>query len=96
MNKQNEKVEAATTGQAVTDLTMNRTSISYTTPQKLSTSNSPYRADLEWCLLWFGISAMFSGYSDAMQGHAWDRFDQAARIYIDLIHSRGGQPDDRH
>jgi hypothetical protein len=84
------KVEAATSGQAVTDLAINRTAISYTTPQKLSTSNSPHKADLEWCLLWFGLSSTFSDYSCAMQSHSWFRFEQAAREYLDLIHPRRG------
>ena len=44
------------------------------------------RADLEFVLLWFGLSAMHSGHSDAMQDHAWHRFGQAARAYLDLIY----------
>lgn len=71
--------------QGTTEPQSNHSDRSYPSSRHVSSGKS----DLEFALLWFALSATYTGHSVEMQGHAWDRFDQAARACIDLKRGTG-------
>ena len=79
--------KVAVTGGKVTANKMNRSKEVYPNLYRVSTCNS----DLEFALLWFALSATYTGHSTAMQTHAWHRFGQAAHEYFNLLYPEGGK-----